>query len=207
MKKAKPFNAVIKINDFLGKAEHHIAVIILLLLVVMCMIFISCRYVFHISTPWSDESARYILISLGWFGGAYCCYHDDHLRINLLSGIIKNKAKNSRTILTIVEIITQLCIGIFMAFFLSNYVRYLVNAVIPLGQVTPALQIKYQYPMYPIVIAACLIVIHSLFKAIILLGRLIGAVPFPEDRLSEEDELAEEAMEMMEAEEANSAEV
>ena len=185
MKKNPFFNAVAKVNDFLGGIERIFSVVVLLALIVACMIFIICRFILHISTPWADESSRFVLIALGWIGASYCAYHDDHLRINALSGIVKKNFKNSARILMVVETVTQFLIGCFMIFFLTNFMRYLTGTVIPLGVLSSALQIPNYYPMFSVVIGATLMTIHSFLKTIICIGKLANALPFDEEPASD----------------------
>lgn len=180
MKKNSVLTAVIRVNGWIGNIERIFCVVVMILLVIACMIFISCRYVIHISVPWSDELARYVLVALGWIGASYCTYHNDHLRINALSSLVRRYAKNADTILTVLEMVTQLLVGLFMVFFLWNFTRYLTKTVMPMNVLTTALKIKNWYPMVPIVFGATLMVIHSFLKTIIHLGRLLHMVPVEE---------------------------
>ena len=187
MKKNSAMSAIIKVNDWIGNIERYFCVVVLILLVIACMIFILCRYVLFISTPWADELARYVLISLGWVGASYCTYHDDHLRINAVSNIVKKHAKNAKTILTALEMVTQLLLGLFMAFFLWNFTRYLTRTVIPMNVLTTSLRIKNWYPMLVIPFSATMMVIHSFLKTIIHLGTLLNMVPVKEAALEVEE--------------------
>ena len=56
---------IYKANKVLGKVESVLSIALLWALIVVCMIFISCRFIFHYSTPWADELARYLLIDQG----------------------------------------------------------------------------------------------------------------------------------------------
>lgn len=173
------FNTIEKINNAIGNIERLFSVIVLLLLVVFCMIFIICRFILRISTPWADEASRFVLIALAWVGASYCAYHDDHLRINALSSILK-KSKHSVQILTVTEFITQTLVGVFLIFFVWNFIRYLTTLVIPLGVLTSALRIPNYYPMIPVVVGGVLMTIHSFLKALICLGRLLHILPYDE---------------------------
>ena len=180
MKKKSAINAIIKVNDWIGNIERLFCVAVMLLLIIACMIFISCRYVIHVSVPWSDELARYVLVALGWIGASYCTYHNDHLRINALSSLVRKRFKNAETILTVLEMVTQFLVGLFMIFFLWNFIRYLTKTVMPMNVLTTALKIKNWYPMLVIVFGAALMVIHSFLKTIIHLGELLHIVPVEE---------------------------
>ena len=185
MKKKSFFDVIIKINDALGRIERYFSVAVLLLLIVACMIFIMCRFVIHVSTPWSDELACFVLVALGWIGASYCCYHDDHLRINALSSLIKKYAKHSQQILTAVEMVTQIIVCAFMIFFLLNFIRYLNESVIPLHILTVSLKIPSHYPMISVAVGSALMVFHSFMKTLINLGTLMGKVPYPEAPVEE----------------------
>lgn len=174
MKKA--LNVIIKANDAIGKVEKMFAIILMIALVIACMIFIICRYVIQISVPWSDESARYVLIAMGWIGASYCTYHDDHLRIQLLSSIVKKRFKNGERFLAGVEAFTQACMCAFMIFFVSNFWNYLNNSVKALNPLSSALHIPLWWPMYPIVLAAVLMIFHSFCKTFIQIGKVTGAI-------------------------------
>ncbi|MBQ2161037.1 MAG: TRAP transporter small permease [Firmicutes bacterium] len=172
----KLLNVIMKINDSLGMVEKMIAIVLMIGLVIACMIFITCRYVIHISVPWSDELARYLLISMGWLGAAYCTYHDDHLRIQALSGLVKAKMKNGEKFLKGVEAFTQACMCAFMIFFTWNFWGYLNNSVKSLDVHTSALHIPLWWPMYPIVLAGILMALHSFLKVFLKIGEIRGDV-------------------------------
>ena len=186
MKKRSFFDGIVKINDVVGQIERFFSVVVLLLLIVACMIFITCRYFIHVSTPWSDELACFVLVALGWIGASYCCYHDDHLRINALSSLVKKYCKSSQKILAVVEMITQIIICVFMAFFLYNFTRYLTQSVIPLHVLTVSLKIPSHYPMMSVAVGSALMIFHAFMKTLIILGQLPGKLPFPEAAAVEE---------------------
>lgn len=172
----KVLNGMIAANDAIGKVEKAFSIVLMIALVIACMIFIVCRFIIRISVPWSDEAARYVLIAMGWIGASYCTYHDDHLRIQALSSLLKSKVKNAAKILTAVEAVTQACMCAFMIFFVNNFWNYLNNAVKALNPMSSALHIPLWWPMYPIVVAAILMALHSFFKVFIQIGKLTGAV-------------------------------
>lgn len=86
---------IYKANKVLGKVESVLSIALLWALIVVCMIFISCRFIFHYSTPWADELARYLLIILAWFGGSYAASVGDHLEIDIVSTVLKKRTKNA----------------------------------------------------------------------------------------------------------------
>ena len=63
-----------------------------------------------------------------------------------------------------------------MVFFLINFWNYLNNAVKALNPMSSALHIPLWWPMYPIVVAAVMMILHSFLKVFIQIGKLTGAV-------------------------------
>ena len=55
---------VYNLNQLFGKVEEVLAIITLWILIAVCVVFISARFIFHVPTPWADELARYFLILL-----------------------------------------------------------------------------------------------------------------------------------------------
>lgn len=165
-----------KANNALGTIEKVFSIVLMLALVLACLTFIVCRFILHITVPWADESARYVLIAMGWIGASYCTFHDDHLRIQALSSLVKKKASNADKFLGIVEVFTQACMCAFMVFFVINFWNYLNGSVKALNPMTSALHIPLWWPMYPVVVAALLMVLHSFLKVFIGIGKVTGVL-------------------------------
>ena len=108
---------IYKANKVLGKVESVLSIALLWALIVVCMIFISCRFIFHYSTPWADELARYLLIILAWFGGSYAASVGDHLEIDIVSTVLKKRTKNADKILAVIDRIGQVVVLGVMVFF------------------------------------------------------------------------------------------
>lgn len=116
---------IYKANKVLGKVESVLSIALLWALIVVCMIFISCRFIFHYSTPWADELARYLLIILAWFGGSYAASVGDHLEIDIVSTVLKKRTKNADKILAVIDRIGQVVVLGVMVFFSYYFFIYL----------------------------------------------------------------------------------
>ena len=57
---------VYNLNQLFGKVEEVLAIITLWILIAVCVVFISARFIFHVPTPWADELARYFLIPVSY---------------------------------------------------------------------------------------------------------------------------------------------
>lgn len=104
---------VYNLNQLFGKVEEVLAIITLWILIAVCVVFISARFIFHVPTPWADELARYFLILLGWMGAAYASSHNDHLSIDIIGGIVEKRAKDPEKILAVLDRIAQILSLIF----------------------------------------------------------------------------------------------
>ena len=105
---------VYNLNQLFGKVEEVLAIITLWILIAVCVVFISARFIFHVPTPWADELARYFLILLGWMGAAYASSHNDHLSIDIIGGIVEKRAKDPEKILAVLDRIAQILSLIFL---------------------------------------------------------------------------------------------
>ena len=157
----KFFAAVYKLNKTLGKIESVLSIIILWALIAVVCIFISCRFIFHISTPWADESARYLLILLGWMGASYAASNGDHLEIDILGSVVKKRAKNPEKILAITDRISQILSMLFLAVFLYVYTEFVLKMA-KTGTPSAALPVEMWVPMSFVVVGVVLVFLHTL---------------------------------------------
>ena len=97
--------------------------IILWALIIVVVVFISCRFIFYISTPWADELARYFLIALGWFGASYASSVGDHLEIDLVGSIVNKHSKDPQKILAVIDRFAQVLVLAFLIFFTYIYTQ------------------------------------------------------------------------------------
>ena len=157
--------AVYKANKVFGRIESTLSMIILWALIVVCIIFISCRFLFHISTPWADESARYLLIALAWFGGSYAASVGDHLEIDIISTLLK-KSKNYEKIMRVLDYVGKFIVLAVMIFFSIQFFKYMLN-VHKLGTWSITLPFSMVVPMSFVFIGCVLIIIHTVFQLLL----------------------------------------
>ena len=174
-----------KANKVLGKVESTLSIILLWALIVVTMVFISCRFIFHISTPWADELARYFLIILAWFGGSYAASVGDHLEIDIVSTVLKKHSKNADKILATIDRIGQ-CIVLFVMLFFTYYFFLYVQKIDKMGTVSNTMGFKMTIPMALVMVGCFLIILHTIFN--ILLPREYWFGAEPEAKSAEEEE-------------------
>lgn len=162
----KFLKAVYTFNKTLGKIESILSVIILWLLIAVCCVFISCRFIFQVSTPWADELARYLLITLGWMGASYAASNGDHLEIDILSGVIRKRFKNPEKILAATDRIAQILSMLFLAVFLYYYTIFVVK-IAKTGTPSATLPFDMWIPMAFVIVGGVLIFLHTLCNALL----------------------------------------
>lgn len=174
-----------KANKILGKVESVLSVILLWALIVVTMIFISCRFIFHVSTPWADELARYFLIILAWFGGSYAASVGDHLEIDIVSTVLRKATKKADKILAVIDRIGQCIVLCVMVFFSYNFFIY-IQKVGKMGTVSNTMGFKMTIPMALVMVGCILIMLHTVFN--ILLPRDYWFGSEPKAKSAEEEE-------------------
>ena len=161
----KFYDVVLAVNHAVGVVEMFLAKLVLVLLVVVCVIFISSRFIFHVSVPWADELSRDFLIALGWLGAGYAASNNDHLSIDLLSSIIKDPAKREK-VTGITDRIAQILSLIFLVGFMYFYWRFLKQQI-AFHQPSSTLPFPLWVPMSWIMVGVVLVFLHVLAYTIL----------------------------------------
>ena len=162
----KLYEFVYKLNRVFGKIEEILSIITLWLLIIVCVVFISARFIFHIPTPWADELARYFLILLGWMGAAFASSHNDHLNIDIISTVVQNRSKNPEKILAVADRISQILSLAFLLVFMYFYTIFVIK-MYETGTPSSTLPCDMWVPMSLVLIGGVLILVHSLCYAIL----------------------------------------
>lgn len=157
---------VYKANKVLGAVERVFSIILLWALIVLTVIFISCRFIFHVSTPWADEFARYMLIALAWFGGSYAASVGDHLEIDIVSAVLKKLTKNANRILAVVDRVGQVLVLGLMLFFGYHFAAYM-QRIDKMGTISNTVGIKMTIPMAFVLVGCVLITLHTVFNILL----------------------------------------
>ena len=161
----KFYDAVLALNHAIGVIEMFLAKLVLILLVVVCVIFIASRFIFHVSVPWADELSRDFLIALGWLGAGYAASNNDHLSIDLLSSIIKDPVKREK-VTNVTDRIAQILSLIFLVGFMFYYGKFL-KMQIAFHQPSSTLPFPLWVPMSWIMIGVVLVFLHVLVYTIL----------------------------------------
>ena len=162
----KLYEFLYKFNRVFGKIEEFLSIAVLWMLIAVCVVFISARFIFHIPTPWADELARYLLILLGWMGAAYASAHNDHLNIDIVSSVVQKHSKNPEKILNICDRISQILTLVFLVIITYFYIVFVVG-MYETGTDSSTLPFEMWVPMCVVIIGLVLVFVHSLCYAIL----------------------------------------
>lgn len=165
---------IYKANKVLGRVESAVSIVLLWLLIVVCMVFISCRFIFHVSTPWADELSRYLLIILAWFGGSYAASVGDHLEIDIVSTVVKRFSKNADKFMAVVDRIGQVIVLGVMIFFTYYFAVYM-QKIGKMGTISNTMGFKMTLPMAFVLVGCGLIILHTIFNILLPRDYWFGA--------------------------------
>lgn len=133
--------------DYLAK---HVSALMILLMSVIVVLQVWFRYVIKGSLPWSEESARYLMIWLGFLGASRAFRQERHIGMTALVGLLPEKPR--RTCLFVMHILAA---GLMI--FLAYLGFSLLPGVAP--ETTPALRISlaWIYLAIPVGMVLCAI--------------------------------------------------
>lgn len=157
---------VFKLNRTFGKVEEILAMITLWGTIIVITVFILARFIFHVPTPWADESARYLLILLGWLGASYAASNNDHLNIDLISGIVEKRSKKPEFILAAIDRIGQILSLVFLVLFAIFYSQF-VFKMFKLGTPSSSMPLPLWIPMSLVLIGVFLVTMHTICHIIL----------------------------------------
>jgi len=157
---------VTKVNGGLAKFEATLSIAILWLLIIDCCIFIACRYIFKIATPWADELARYLLILLGWMGASCAAADNGHLDIDVITPVLKKLTRNPNKILAVLHRVAQVLSLVFMGVFIYYYTVFVVKFA---KTHTPSATLPFEMwiPMSFVIVGGVLVMLHTILNILL----------------------------------------
>lgn len=144
----------------------------IVLTAVMTVIFIAvlCRFVFHYSTPWSEELTRFSFIAMSFLGMGACLTKNEHIEIDVFTALvnkIKNPAKKYR-VYRIDDFFRYLFIGGLGGYLLYMYFDYTIKQKM-MNQISAGLHLP-MWILYAILTAAfILLFIHCIMNLILII--------------------------------------
>ena len=139
----------------------------IVLAAVMTVIFIAvlCRFVFHYSTPWSEELTRFSFIAMSFLGMGACLTKNEHIEIDVFTALV-NKIKNPAK--RIDDFFRYLFIGGLGGYLLYMYFDYTIKQQM-MNQISAGLHLP-MWILYAILTAAfVLLLIHCVTNLILVI--------------------------------------
>ncbi|WP_368182388.1 TRAP transporter small permease, partial [Anaerotruncus rubiinfantis] len=85
----------LKIDRWIDIVQTWICIVLFVLILFFGSIQIFGRYIFGVSTPWSEELMRFSAIWLTMVGSALTIRVDGHVSVDILLGFMKNNKARS----------------------------------------------------------------------------------------------------------------
>jgi len=107
-----------------------------LLLLVMTMVVLAqvfCRYVISASLPWSEELARYLMVWLTFLGAGIALKKGSHMGLDILQPLLPARAQS---------LLRQTCLFPVAVFLIIFTVKGAQLALFNLGQHSPAMGVS-----------------------------------------------------------------
>lgn len=151
-------------NSAILKVEEFLLGIITIALVAAIFIEVLCRYVFMISTAWSEELARYLFIMLTFIGSSYAYYMHDHIEIDILNQIVKSSKRitNKDKVTKVIGIVGNVSTMIFLVVFNNIFWNYLMQ-INKKGLLSPTMHVPMVLIYSFVWIGGTLTIIHGLY--------------------------------------------
>jgi len=152
-----------KLRTKIDKLLKVLLVIIMSVLVLVVVWNVISRYLLNAPSSYSVEVARYLLIWVGLFGGAYATGKKEHIAIGLLPQKIQQKNPSKRRRL---DIVIRILVSVFALLVLVVGGTRLVMITFRMGQVSPTMQIPLAYVYLALPLSGGLIMFYSIHEII-----------------------------------------
>lgn len=157
-----------KVIDAICNVLRHVAGVLLLCIVVLVAIQIIARSILHLSTPWTEEIARYLLIWMTFLGSPVALRKGEHLMVDLLYS--KYPAKGRQW----VHLLSDVSIAAFCTYLLVFGIQ-LCNSPVVKKFKSPAAAIPRTWVYSALPVGAALMLLVALYDvyntALIIKGK------------------------------------
>ncbi len=140
-----------------NKLEENLLYLSLICTVTVIFIQVVMRYVFSNSLSWSEELARYVFIWQTWIGASYAVRRGRHLRIEVLSELLRGRAK------VVLELVV-LALWIFFGAVLFTKGYQMVSMIGRRHQISAAMGIPMAIPYAAIPAGALAMTVRLIFQ-------------------------------------------
>ena len=134
--------------------EESVASILMYVLTFLTLLQVVMRS-FSMPFTWAEEASRYLMIYMIFIGSAVALYKKEHLNIEILELILKDKG------MRFITLAQQSLVTIFTIVFTIIAFQFILTQI-EIGQKSPALQMPMAWPMTAVVVGGLLMVISGI---------------------------------------------
>lgn len=144
-----------KVYSVIIGIEDYAIVAALVVMVISIFLQVIYRYVLHMSLAWSEELARYLMVSSTFIGAGLGIAKESHIRMNLIRTIIRRENQ-----VRMVNAAVNLCVLVFCFIFASLSYQILKD-VTEFDHRSPAINLPMYLPFGAMFIGILLMIFHS----------------------------------------------
>lgn len=146
--------------DFWYKIEDYAAALMLIGMILLVVLQVLFRYVFHVSPMGAEEMARYLMIWISFLVAGAAVRTGEHISIDILPMVLKNE-RLIKGVRVFLDFVTLIAVGIF--FILSaKYLAYNLSS----GERSIALRFPMWLPTACVFIGALMMTVYSAIRVI-----------------------------------------
>jgi TRAP-type C4-dicarboxylate transport system permease small subunit len=152
-----------KISDYLDKISRFIVLLASIIMVMIIMLQVFCRYMLNSPLSWPEELTIYLMAYMVFIGSAVAVKSHEHIGVDLFVNMLPERAR------AVVFIIIKLAIMLFAFFLFKAGVDF---AFFGWPMVSDALRISMFWPRLSMPVGGLLMIIHLTYQIIEDLDRL-----------------------------------
>ncbi len=168
----KPWvNGLMRVEHVLVRIVDWVCAVILLAMLADMVWQVTCRFVLHLSVPWTDELARYLWISITYVGAGVAISENTHVEIALMSSVLRG-VKNERTkrlLAQLIDIIRFILLLVLSVYLLKLTWPYMLKVKM-IGQLSAAMHLPSWILVGVLSFGLGSMTLHSLFRLIVAIG-------------------------------------
>ncbi|MEW9124826.1 MAG: TRAP transporter small permease [Thermotaleaceae bacterium] len=144
-------DVLIKLDHIIENVQTYICVLLFIIILVLGSVQIFGRYLFHYSTPWSEELMRFSGIWLAMIGSSLTIRVDGHVSVDILLSYMKDNKKRA-----ILFVVARLICVIFLIWYLPASITMILKSKTSMAASIP-MPYAYVYLAVPVGIVMMLI--------------------------------------------------
>lgn len=104
-----------KINSIISKIIKVVLIICFAYMTVTLLIQVFGRYLFKVGFPWTEETARYVMIWAVFLGAAYVALNLEHVKVSIVEDLMKSR-RQKKTMTVIQHVISLIFVVVVLRY-------------------------------------------------------------------------------------------